>query len=207
MSDAETPSHDYLQAVTLQTTIDQLAAELGETKQQLQAEIQERQHLQGVLDAIVAASAASRSDDFFRSLVYHLTQALHVQYGLITELVHRDNDLGQTRVRTLAFWSGQAFGPNFEYALAGSPCEQVFIHGRSQLFADDVQSLFPQDLDLGRIGASSYLATPLMDTTGTLLGHLAVLDGNPMRDGDRNLALLTIFAVQAAVELERRRRQ
>ena len=45
--------------------------------------------------------------------------ALHVRCAVVSEFVH-----GDTRVRTLAFWTGEGFLDNFEYDLVNTPCEQ-----------------------------------------------------------------------------------
>ncbi|WP_421656679.1 two-component system sensor histidine kinase NtrB [Leptothermofonsia sp. ETS-13] len=49
----------------------------------------------------------------------------------------------------------------------------------------------------------SYLGIALLDSTGRILGHLAVLDDKPMEDEPRNRAVLEIFAARAAAEMER----
>ena len=71
------------------------------------------------LRSIVQGTAASTGDEFFRALVTNLASALHVRCAVVSEFVH-----GNTRVRTLAFWTGEGFLDNFEYDLVNTPCEQ-----------------------------------------------------------------------------------
>ncbi len=52
--------------------------------------------------------------------VRYLAHALDVRYAFVAEFAGV-----KTRVRTLAFWSGDRFIDNFEYDLAGTPCEAV----------------------------------------------------------------------------------
>jgi anti-anti-sigma regulatory factor len=148
---------------------------------------------------ILAETYAKVGDDFFRSLVCHLAAALHVPYAFITECV----DVPTTRVRTLAFWTGKDFGANFEYALAGTPCEDV-VDGAMCYHPSNIQALFPRDQDLVTLGAESYLGVPLHSSSGAILGHLAVLDVHVMGDADRRKAILQIFAARASAELERK---
>ncbi len=152
-----------------------------------------------VLLKIVAGTYAQVGSDFFRSLVCHLAEALHVRYAFITECV----DVPTTQVRTLAFWTGKDFGTNFQYALAGTPCEDV-IDGAMCYHPHNIQALFPRDQDLVTLGAESYLGVPLIDSAGQILGHLAVLDVDVMDGADRRKAILQIFAARASAELERK---
>ena len=106
-------------------------------------------------------------------------------------------------MRTLAFWTGDGFLDNFEYDLAGTPCEQV-LRGAIGHYPKGVQALFPQDKDLAELGAESYLAIPLTDHVGTVLGHLAVLDDKPMPAEPHHLSILKIFTARAVAELKRK---
>lgn len=132
----------------------------------------------------------------------HLTAALKVRYALVTECANAD----KTRVRILGFWASEAAAENFEYDLAGTPCQRV-IGGETLCYLDDVQSLFPHDQDLVNLNAASYAATPLVSHTQEVLGHLVVMDDQPMRESDYVLrnSVLRIFSSRAAAELERMR--
>src|SRR5262249_57114420 len=46
---------------------------------------------------------------------------------------------------------------------------------------------------------------PLVDSAGTVSGHLAIIHDEPMPDGRRVLEILRIFATRAGAELERLR--
>ncbi|HEX5690318.1 MAG TPA: PAS domain S-box protein, partial [Roseiflexaceae bacterium] len=51
----------------------------------------------------------------------------------------------------------------------------------------------------------SYLGVPLFDAASKVLGHLVVMDEQPMSDDPRRTTILTIFAARAGAELERQR--
>ena len=110
----------------------------------------------------------------------------------------------KTRVRTLAFWKDHSFMDNYGYNLAGTPCEKV-LRGEICRYAENVQSAFPEDEALVELGAESYLAIPLVDSSGDVLGHLATLDDKPMTGEHRDLSIFKIFAARATAELERKR--
>jgi formate hydrogenlyase transcriptional activator len=153
------------------------------------------------LRKIDEGTAATTGAEFFNSLVKSLAEALQTQYAFVSKFVG-DNRL---RVRTLAFWKGDGFLDNFEYDLPHTPCERV-LAGEVCLFPEKVQDLFPEHReDLAKLGVESYLAIPVSDRSGTVMGHLAVMDTKPMHDDPRVLSVFKIFGVRAGAELERER--
>ncbi|NJP09560.1 MAG: GAF domain-containing protein [Leptolyngbyaceae cyanobacterium RU_5_1] len=185
----------------LEQRVQERTNELTQTNDRLHAEILERQRSEQVLRLIVEGTAVVTGADFFRSLVRSLAEALNVRYALISGCV----DASLMRVRTVAFWQGDEFGDNFEYDLVGTPCEQVINGKGCQFYARDVQSLFPDDGILEDWQAESYLGIALLNSAGQILGHLAVLDDQPMPNKLRDQSVLEIFAARAATEMERKR--
>ncbi|MEM8828618.1 MAG: EAL domain-containing protein [Cyanobacteria bacterium P01_G01_bin.19] len=153
------------------------------------------------LRSVVEGTAAVTGEDFFYSLVYHLTCALSVNYAFVTECLEKT---APERVCTLAFWCKEDFGENFEYAIANTPCEQV-IAGVSCHYPRKLQTIFPLDHDLVKLNAESYVGVPLVNSSGRILGHLVVIDERPIEDGSTELSILKIFAARAAAELERQK--
>lgn len=186
--------------VDLEIRVEERTALLKEANHHLQDEILERQRSEQTLRSIVEGTASATGDDFFRSLVCHLAEALQVRYAFITECA----DSQHTCVRTLAFWIGTDFGENFEYNLTGTPCEQVIGTRGGQYYPEQLQALFPEERLLVEMEAQSYLGIPLLDTSGNVLGHLAVLDDKLMTDGLRKKSILEVFAARAAAEMERK---
>ena len=87
--------------------------------------------------------------------------------------------------------------------LAGTPCEHVIDQARLIHFPDNLLNLFPIDPDIAGLKAASYMGLPLTDATGKILGHLAVMDLQPMPAEPRIEAIFRIFASRAAAELQR----
>ncbi len=151
------------------------------------------------LRSIVEGTADGTGEEFFHSLVRHLTSALKVNYALVAEFAGP-----KLRARTLAYWKIDRIAENFEWELAGTPCEDVITGGLCH-HPMRVAEKFPADKALTRMGIQSYLGVPLKDAAGNVLGHLAVFDTNPMPDEPRKLYTFRIFAARAAAELERLR--
>lgn len=178
-------------------------------------DVTERKHREQALRLIVEGTAAKTGDEFFQSCVRYLAEVLRVRYALVTEFA----DSSKTRVRTLAtYFSAQSNrsrtnwesfeaggqGDLFEYDLHGTPCEKV-LQGQICYYPGELQTLFPEDTPAIEAGLNSYLGIPLADSSGTILGHLAVMDTNPMKPDSGRELILKIFAARAGAELERKR--
>jgi PAS domain S-box-containing protein len=156
-------------------------------------------HDHDVLRDIVEGTACSTGEEFFQALVRHLAAAVGVPFAAVSEFAEVN-----TRVHTLAFWSGDRIADNFEYDLPGTPCEEV-MRGRLCHYPARVRALFPAARPLVALGIEGYLGSPLLDSEGQPLGLLAVFDERPMFAQSRHLYVLRIFAARASAELQRLR--
>ena len=77
------------------------------------------------------------------------------------------------------------------------------LGGKVAVFPADVQRLFPEDRDLAELDAQSYLGVPVLDSSGQVIGHLAVLDDRPFSEAERAVPVLRVFAARAGAEMER----
>jgi transcriptional regulator with GAF, ATPase, and Fis domain len=152
-----------------------------------------------VLLSLFRAVAAASGEERFRLMVRGLAEAISVKYAIVAEFTAESRT-----VRSLAFWGGDGFLDNVEWALAGTPCERV-LDGKFSLHPSDLQRSFPLDTPLVTLGAESYLGVPLLDPKGAVLGHLFVMDTKPMSPVPQNLGIFRIFAALAAGELTRLR--
>ncbi|NIR45362.1 MAG: PAS domain S-box protein [Gemmatimonadetes bacterium] len=156
--------------------------------------------IDAALRSILEGTSGETGAAFFEALVENLSRALGTEGAWVTEYVE-----DATELRALAFFIGGQLVPDYQYAIAGTPCEPVIKEKHFVHIPDEVVSLFPDDPDLARYSAVSYMGVPLQDLDGTVLGHLAVLDTGPMPENPRLLALFRIFADRAAAELRRLR--
>ena len=169
-----------------------------EAQQRSQAEAALRQSKED-LRLIVEGTASETGEQFFRACVRYLAQALQAKYALVGEFV----DSTKQAARSLAVWADGDWGDLVTYELAGSPCGKV-LAGMPCYFPNDVQALFPDDQWLSEFKIKSYWGVPLKNQQGEVLGHLVVLDTEPMQlNSDREL-VLRIFAARAGAELERK---
>jgi PAS domain S-box-containing protein len=161
----------------------------------MKRKIDERQRAEEALRSITEGTASVTGGDFFRSLVCYLADVFQVRYAMISECT----DSTKTWVRTLAFLCDNAFNDNVEYSIEGTPCALV-VGGEVSYFPEHLAELFPG----GGMGMQSYLGAPLQNSTGDIVGHLAVMDDNPMQRTDYDISILKIFAARAGIEVERK---
>jgi formate hydrogenlyase transcriptional activator len=148
------------------------------------------------LRLLVEGTVAYTGTDFLRELVRYVAETLGIRYAFVGYL------LPESRIRTLAFWKSDGYMDQVEYRLDGTPCMKV-IQGETCHYAQDVQALFPRDQDLVKLGVSSYLAVPLKDPKGQVLGHLVAMDEKPMVLTQDEIAVFKLFGQRAGVELYR----
>src|SRR5262245_33897146 len=151
------------------------------------------------LQEVVEGTARGTGEEFFRSLVRHLAEAIDVPYAVVAEFPK-----APPHARTLAFWDRDRLGPNFEYDFTGTPCAEIVRSGLVH-FPTGVSKLFPRAAPLVERGIDSYMAIPFLDREDNILGHLAVFDQRPMPAEPRRGFILRIFAARATAEQERMR--
>lgn len=147
-----------------------------------------------VLDAVADGTAGALGEKFFPAMVQHFARALDVDCAFVTECA----DHPTTKLRTLAFWSADGLRENFEYALAGTPCEAVVLGQQACFHRSGLAQMFPADA-----GYEAYLGMPIVASDGRVLGHLAFLDSVPLGDEMLVDSVYRIFLARAAAELER----
>ena len=155
---------------------------------------------QAALRMILEGTASETGERFFMALVENLARALDTHGAWVTE--YRP----QTRtLRALAFRLGDQWVQDYEQPIDGTPCRVVLEERRLVHYADRILELFPDERDLRRMGAVSYMGVPLTDLDGTILGHLAVMDQHVMPARPETVTIFEIFAGRAAAELRRLR--
>ena len=163
-------------------------------------DVTERKRVDDRLLDIARGVSATTGETFFQSLVAHLAQSLHADYAFVGELAPHRMD----RIQTVAVQAGERRVEDFEYDLAGTPCQNV-VGRETCAYPRAVQEQFPEDHMLAEMGVHAYVGTPLFESSGMALGLLVVLYRQPIENDQTIRATLEIFAARAAAELERLR--
>ena len=151
-----------------------------------------------ILQLVVAGTAAETGSDFFRALVKNLAATLGTLGAWVTEYLPEEQKL-----RALAMWLKGNFVEHYEYRIAGTACQRVVENRTLIHIPERLIELFPRDDDLVPLQAVSYLGAPLLDTDGSVIGHISVLDDKPMPRDERAISLFQIFAARATAEHRR----
>jgi PAS domain S-box-containing protein len=150
------------------------------------------------LRAVVEGTAAGIGQEFFRSLVRHMAEAIAVPYAAVCEF--QAPPLGHV----LAIWERDHVVEGLEFDFTTSPSGEVLRHDLVH-FPTGVLQRFPGAAFLAERGIDGYMAVPLQAGGGDVLGFLSVFDDRPMPAEPRRLFILRIFAARAAAELLRLR--
>ncbi len=175
--------------------------QLEAINQELQNQIVERQQAEQILQSIVAGTASVTGEEFFPALVKNLATALDVRCAFVAEIANHQ----PTSLKTLAFWAGDKAEANFEYHLAGTPCESVVKQAKLCYYPEKVHELFPKAMKLKAMASSCYLGLPLLDGEQQPLGTLCINSDQPLAKQENAKAIMKVFAARAAAELQRQR--
>ena len=176
------------------------------------------------LQCIVESTTPKPGQTFFQACAQAIANALQMDYAIITEVVANadpspspeeisgsPSEEAQTPtpeilVKPLAFWRGDYFSYLKEYSVSDLPCEWVFRQESIYRCQQGVQQEFPNTEILKELHAESYVGIPIYEPSGSILGHIALLDTQPMMD-DSSLQnyVLRIFATRVGTEIGRQR--
>jgi signal transduction histidine kinase len=156
-----------------------------------------------LLRTVAEGTAGAVGDEFLRCLVRHVALAFDAKFAFVAEA---DDPSGE-HVRVLSgFFDGDWVDEPFEYDTRGKPCALV-VEQSVVAFPEALTERFPEARPAIEMGLESYLALCLRAADGTHLGHLGVMDAEPMSAQDDDVAAMRIFASRAAAELERRHQE
>ena len=161
-------------------------------------DIRKKKMEEELLMTVSEATSGLIGNDMFVEITRNVTAMLGMKYSFIVECTDETN----TRYRTVAFVDGEKVLDNFEYEAEGSAC-QTLLKGEPFFMPKDVQKQFA-----AAKGIEAYIGAPVFSpTTGTIIGHIAASDPNPVTDEKNQTAILKIFAARIGAEFERMKAQ
>ncbi|OQY21610.1 MAG: hypothetical protein B6I37_08435 [Desulfobacteraceae bacterium 4572_35.2] len=136
--------------------------------------------------------------EFFAALVTKLARVAEADYAFIGQFTSETCEV----VRTVAVYADGKTIDNIEFGIENTPCEVVVKNGY-QRYPHSVLELFPLDHLAIQLDVNSYVGVPLIDSSGTVLGPLAVFSRKPLHNLSLIETALHMFALRASAELER----
>ncbi len=159
-------------------------------------DITERKIIEQTLYFMTELNRAHRGD-FFTKIAQYLGETLSVDYVVIDRVI-QDGKIACT----LANYQHGKILSNFEYFLAGTPCENIY--GKKMCsYPEHLQQDFPQDKMLVEMKAESYVGIPLWDSNGNPIGLIALIYCQPLQNVQRIESLLQLVAPHAGPVIER----
>jgi PAS domain S-box-containing protein len=157
-----------------------------------------RKKMESALREIAERLSSATGDVFFQSVARYLSEILNVDHVIIGQLVRGRTDF----VRTIAVTAFGRTAENFEYSLAGTPCENV-MNQKLRSYPRDLRRIFPNNSWLAEMKIESFIGTPLFGSSGNVIGVMNVMDSRPLDNPLMAESMLSIFATRASAELER----
>ncbi len=178
----------------LEHMVEARTTELIETNLILSRESKEHQDVLLLLQTIAKHVSGLQGGNYFNTLSEFLSSALDADFVIICRLSEDRKVL-----HTLSAVLNNKIIDNTDYEVAGTPCEVVIETG-TQVYNGDVQQQFPQDQELATLGIHSYIGTPMFDSSGNCIGHLAVM--KKLKFPESNKARLIIDSVSSRASSE-----
>ncbi|GAA3949559.1 bifunctional diguanylate cyclase/phosphodiesterase [Allohahella marinimesophila] len=161
-------------------------------------DVTDKKRTDDAMQLVATAVSSSTVDEFFDKLVVNIAQVFDASDAFIAVT----DDRLENTLRTLA-WSasGRLVGERL-IPLEASACKEVLQIGQSKYF-HEVRQDYPQDSLLSDLGTTDFIATPLRDARGKVIGLIALSDTRPLMHVEENTRILEIFAARAESELQR----
>ena len=161
------------------------------------SDITDRKLAQQALQSVALGTAsASTGDQFFQSLMRHVATALQADDAWLTEPSDEPDQM-----RVLGWWSEGHARPEQVLNASLLPCLDA-LAGPPVRVAHGASRAYPHALLAHR---EAFMAVPLADSAGRVLGVLSVARAEPLEDLAMVDSILQIFAARATAELERLR--
>ncbi|CAD5109633.1 hybrid sensor histidine kinase/response regulator [Zestomonas carbonaria] len=164
----------------------------------MSTDISARKRLEEALQHIALGVSAASGAAVFEEIARYLAYSLNADITFVARL----QDPVRQCLDTLAVYAHGRLRENISYELDGTPCEKVVGKG-FHLIPEGACERFPEDRFLNEFGLDSYAGYPLFASDGRPIGLIAAASRGMLDDYGLTEALLKVFSVRAAAEIER----
>ena len=158
-----------------------------------------RKRMEETIRLLSPEMSSADETDILKEIVNVLSRTIQAEYAFVGEIIAPSNKT----IRTAALSNQGSTIGNIEYELTDTPCENVAEKGLC-IYPESIQSQFPNDKMLVKMGIESYAGIPLYSSDRSVIGLLVVLSVKPLENTAHVRSVLNAFALRAAAELERR---
>ncbi|MBK9756278.1 MAG: PAS domain S-box protein [Nannocystis sp.] len=161
-------------------------------------DVTEQAQLRAVMEVLSTGLALLSGAAFCNEVAVQLAEIVGAEVGFVGIL----QPGSPAKVRTVGLGVDGNEAPATEYELPGTACEHMLAR-RAVVIPDGVRRTFPGDPFLRQHSAEAYVASPLVDSTGAIVGHIGVIARRPIRHPARVESVANLFAQRVSSELER----
>lgn len=154
-----------------------------------------------ILDDFSSSFAVYKTgDEFFNSLAFDLAFKTKLDYVLIGKLVHETTT--ENGIKSISFTINGKQAENISFPLLDGPWEQLKL-GNLVSCPKDCKRMYPKNKLLNELNVEAYVGYPLFGTDGKLMGLIALMHKQEIKDISYIKSLLTIAAKRTELEFER----
>jgi signal transduction histidine kinase len=154
-----------------------------------------------MLPEIINSLKSTSGEDFFNTLTLQLDKHIGADYTLIARLNQESNSS-----KTICLVAHGKLVANIEYSLLNTPCAEV-NNNSICIYPNGITNLYPDDQLLIDMNIEGYIGTPLHDSLGNVLGHLAILNEKVIENPNVVVTLFELFSGRISAEIERVERE
>lgn len=138
-------------------------------------------------------------EDYFHALTKSMKEVLGVDWVYAAENQRSNSSV----VSVIAGYGPNGIIEDFSYDITGTPCDTA-LEDHLCVLKEKVQEKFPEDSLLVDMNIEGYAGVSLVNSAGSPLGLLVVLDSKPLENEDLIFELLDTFSARASAELSRK---
>jgi signal transduction histidine kinase/CheY-like chemotaxis protein len=129
-----------------------------------------------------------------------LAELLEMQFVFIGEVL-----VGEQEVQALAIYNRGAIEHGKKYQVRSMACERAIRERQLCIYPEGAREVFPLDAELREWAIESYIAAPIVDSQGGVIGVVVAMDQRPKRPGEIEARILQIVGQRIGAEIERQR--
>ena len=150
------------------------------------------------LTTLTTTFAPLKGEEYYESICEYIVDNFEIDYSFVGKL----NDFTTQTVTVQSGWSYKGPIHPFDYELKDSPCENV-IQDDYAFYSKDIQSLFPQDGLLVKMGIEAYAGMALYNKKQEPIGIFIALSKKPFKEPQKIEHILQMYLGSISAEMER----
>jgi len=168
----------------------------NKTKTNSEVNIDKLSKLEDAVNAIFDLDVNPNAPDLFATVAESVQRLTGARTVIIGKYLPAENS-----IQTLAFWDGDSLKSNYIYDLSNTPCEHV-IGNHPCSYPAHVSELFPLDVELVKRNIQAYIGIPFFYSYDKPMGLLAALFDKEVKEVRTIEALLRVYGIRVASEIE-----